>query len=150
MRVPPLCTQAAALVHTEAVLLIRNNQPQVGKHGALGDQGVGSHHNVGLSRGQCFPGCPLFLLGLGTVEQHRVHTQRSKELAQGFIVLLCQNFRRGHKGRLETVQVRTVRRRSGDHGLAAAHIALDQPVHGRALLKIPQYFLNSPLLRPRQ
>ena len=61
-------------------------------------------------------------------------------------MLLCQNFRRGHKGRLETVQVRTVRRRSGDHGLAAAHIALDQPVHGNALSQVLRDFPDGPLL----
>ena len=61
-------------------------------------------------------------------------------------MLLCQDFRGSHQGALPAVPGRAVSRCRRNHGFAAAHIALHQPVHRRTLLKISQNLLHRPLL----
>ena len=61
-------------------------------------------------------------------------------------MLLCQNFRRGHQSALLSVPGCTVGSRSSHHGLAAAHVTLNQPVHRGTLPEIRQNLLHRPLL----
>ena len=61
-------------------------------------------------------------------------------------MLLCQDFRRCHKGALFSVPGSAVCCCGGHHGLAAAHITLNQPVHRCPLPEVPEDFLHSPLL----
>ena len=65
-------------------------------------------------------------------------------------MLLRQDLRRGHQCRLEAVPCGTEGRRGCNHRLAAAHIALKQPVHGHAPAKIIQDLPDCPVLRIRQ
>ena len=65
-------------------------------------------------------------------------------------MLLRQNFRRGHQRRLLVIARCQIGRRSGHHGLAAAHVTLDQPVHRRAAGHVGSDLADGPLLGIRQ
>ena len=62
------------------------------------------------------------------------------------MVLLCQNFRRYHQRRLMTVFHRQIGGGRSHHGLAAAHIALHQTVHGRTPSQVHPDLFDCPLL----
>ena len=61
-------------------------------------------------------------------------------------MLLRQNFGRCHQRCLMTVADRQVGRCRRDHGLAAAHVTLHQPVHGSATPEIFHDLIDGPLL----
>ena len=61
-------------------------------------------------------------------------------------MLLCQYFRGCHHSRLVSVLYRQVGGSGSYHGLAAAHIALDQPIHGSTPLQIGGNVRNCPAL----
>ena len=132
------------------MLLIGNHQSQIQKPGGVRQQGVGAHNDRNLSGSQPLPDFFFLLDGHGAGQQIHGNIQRPEELFQAGAVLLSQDFRGGHERGLLAVICRAERRRRGHHGLAAAHVALHQPVHGRALLKIRENLPNGPLLGPRQ
>ena len=146
VRVLPFGGQFAPLSHAEAVLLVGDHQPQAAKLGGIRQQRVGANRDLGLAGGQGFPDQPLLLHRHGAGEQRRPDAQGGEQLFQGGKVLLRQNFRGGHQGGLFSVPGGAENRRGGHHGFAAAHIALDQPVHRRALLKIRQNLRHRPFL----
>ena len=65
-------------------------------------------------------------------------------------MLLGQNFRGGHQRRLPPVFHAEVHAGGGHHGLAGAHVALAQPVHGHPGAHICQCLLHAPPLGVRQ
>ena len=62
------------------------------------------------------------------------------------IVLFRQNFRRGHQCCLLSVDSGQIGGSGGHHGFAAAHVSLNQPVHGLVLLKVGGNLINGPPL----
>ena len=130
------------------MLLVGDDEPQRLKLGGFGDQGVGAHGHLNLAAEKLFPDLALFLLGHGAGEQPHGDAQGSKKLSQGGEMLLRQNLRGSHEGCLVPVADGAERRRGGNHGLAAAHISLNQPVHGSAPAQIRQNFTDSTLLGP--
>ena len=146
MGVVPLGGQGRPLVHAEAVLLVGNHQPQLPEHRGLGQQGVGAHRHRRRAVGQLFPGLPLLPLGHGAGEQYRFHAQRRKQPGKGRRVLLRQNFRGSHQRRLAAVPGGQIGGGRRHHGFTAAHVALNQPVHGGAPAEIPADIRNRPPL----
>ena len=142
----PLLGQTGALGHAEAVLLVHDDQPQGPEFRGVGQQGVGAHGQQGLStlQGlQCLPA----LGGLhGAGQQGYADAQGLEQGPQGRGVLLRQNFRGGHHGALQAVFRGEIDRRRGHHGLAAAHVALDEPGHGHGLCEIRAHVVDGPLL----
>ena len=138
----------AALTHAEAVLLIGDDKAQILKFGAVGDQGVGTHRQIGLAGGNGLPGLPLLLACHGSGQQHHPDAHRGKKPGQGPVVLLCQYLRWGHQGTLDPVFRGAVNRSRRHHGLAAAHVSLDQAVHRCSLPEILQDPVNGPPLGP--
>ncbi|CDB30763.1 unknown [Firmicutes bacterium CAG:137] len=65
-------------------------------------------------------------------------------------MLLRQDFRRRHQGRLHPVSRRPVGGNRRHHGFSGAHIPLEQPVHGHAPAQVPGNLLHSPPLGPGQ
>ena len=61
-----------------------------------------------------------------------------------------QNFRGGHQGGLHAVLNHRPAQGRRHGGFAAAHIPLDQPVHGRIPGHIVDRFLDGPMLGSRQ
>ena len=146
MNILALAAQGRPLAHAEAVLLVGNDQPQIGKPGGIRQQGVGANDQARFPLGNALPAEGFFLGGQGTGQQLYPDAQRRKQLPQRGKVLLRQNFRRGHQGTLAAVANGQECRCCGHHGLAAAHVSLDQPVHGNAQGHIPADVLNGPLL----
>ena len=143
-----LGAEPAALAHAEAVLLVGDHQPQIGKNRALGNERMGAHHNLALPGGNALPDLPLFLRRLGARQQGHRNAQRLEQPAKRLVVLLRENLCRSHQGRLGPVSGRAIGGGRRHHGLAAAHVSLDQPVHGAASAEIPQNLLHRPFLRP--
>ena len=65
-------------------------------------------------------------------------------------MLLSKHFRRCHDACLETVSYGYEGRQYGDHGLTAAHISLQQPVHLQSALHVPMDLPDHSLLRSSQ
>ena len=149
-RPPGLGGQGRALGHPEAVLLVGDGQGQVGKHHPLAQQGVGADHQIHLPRRQggveLLPGLPLHRAG----EQAHPHPCPPQQRGQGAEVLLGQQLRGGHQGALAAVFRRQPRPVGRHHGLARAHIALHQPVHGRAGGGVGRHLLHGPPLGGRE
>ena len=138
--------QSGALGNTEAMLLVGDHQTKVGKNRGIRQQRVGTHHHLHPAVGNGFPDFPLLLHSHRAGEQRGFNAQRGKELPEGMIVLLCQNFRRCHHGSLPVILYGAVSCRGGYHGLAAAYITLYQPIHRGTAAQILQNFLNGATL----
>ena len=111
------------------MLLIDDSQAQAGKlHGGL-NECVGPNQNVHLAR--CHPlqnrlaGCAFDRTG----QQLHPHGHGSEELPQALQVLLGQDLRGRHDGRLVSIVDGDERRQQRHHCLSTAHIPLQQPVH---------------------
>lgn len=76
--------------------------------------------------------------------------KRPQQRGQRLFMLLGQNFRRRHERRLLPVFDRAEAGRRRDHRLAAADIALHEPVHHMAGGQIAQDLVNCAALRTRQ
>ena len=83
-------------------------------------------------------------------QKHDLDAQRAEQRRERFCVLFRQNLRRGHECGLVAVFCRAVDGGGGHYGLAAAHIALHQPVHDRAGGKVAQNVADGRLLRAGQ
>ena len=66
--------------------------------------------------------------GVDNIDEH---------LADGGVVLAGEDFRRGHHAGLEAVVHREQHRHQRHEGLAAAHVTLENPIHGFVILHIP-------------
>ena len=148
MGVAALGGQFGALCHTEAVLLIGNDHTQIRKNGSIRQQGMGSHRKIDLSGSDLLPYLPFFFFFHRARQQRNTQPQRGEDFAEGLIMLLCQDFRRRHQCRLMMIIGCQIGRCSGHHGFAAAHIALNQSIHGNAPAHISGNFGNGTFLRP--
>ena len=150
MGVRTLGGQLRPLRHTKAVLLIGNDHTQVRKHRSIGQQRMSAHRQINGAGGNGLPDGLLFRLLHRAGQQPNTQTQRRKQLLQGLVMLLSQDLRRRHQCRLLVIVSRQIGRSGSHHSLAAAHIALDQAVHGRAPAHIGSDFVDGPLLSARQ
>ena len=150
MGVPALLRQGGPLGHAEAVLLVGHHQTEIGKARRLGNQGVGAHDQIRLMGGDGGPGVLLLGRGHGARQQGNPDPQRGQQGLQPLGVLLGQDLRGGHEGRLLPVPGGDPGRGGGHSGLAAAHVALDQPIHHPAALQIGGDLPDDPLLGPGQ
>ena len=140
--------QRCPLPHTEAVLLIRDHQPQPGVDHIIGEEGVGSHQQVNLPVRQGTLHGVLLPHGHGPRQLLHPHSQRREQACKRFAVLLRQNLRWRHKGGHRSVPVCCPGQGSRAQGFAAAHIALKEPVHGPAGRHVGQSLPYGPLLSP--
>ena len=130
VRVRSFFRQCAALAHPKAVLFVNDGQPQPGKLHPFAHQGVGAHHKVGFviadggQRGAAGGG--LHAAG----QQGNPHPEGGKQPVEPFGVLRGQNFgRRQQRGLISRPDARPDGG-SSHQRFAAAHIALQQAVHG--------------------
>ena len=152
MRPLPLFRQLLPLIHAEAVLLIRDHQRELVIHDLLLKQGMGANDEVRIVDGDAL------IERLPLLRRHRArHKHRSKR--EGIlldhrlhlrIVLLRENLRRRHQGRLVTAQRRFQHREEGDDGLSGADITLHEAVHHEAGAQICGDVLHRRLLPFRQ
>ena len=113
------------------MLLVDHHQAELGERHVLLDDRLGADHQIDLSGGdqlqQGRPLCGRQAAGqLGAADlaggQHAFERQG---------VLPGENFRGGHQHGLVSVGHRQQHGVDGHHGLAAAHVALQEPVHGQ-------------------
>jgi len=142
-----LLAQLQALGHAEAVLLVHDGQPQAQEIHVGLDQGMGPHHQLGAGGGLLLGGFFLGRLeaagepGDGNAEG----LQPGREL---LVMLLGEDFRGRHESRLPAALDGLAGRQGGDDGLAAAHVPLQQALHGMGLGQVPGDLLPHPLLGP--
>ena len=144
--VVPLGGQVRPLGHAEAVLLVRHHQPQVAVGHAAGDEGVGADGEVDLPALQLLGDGSLRLGGGGAGQQGTPDAQIFQQGGQALVVLLGQDLRGGHQGRLAAVLHAEVHTGGGHHGLAGAHVSLTETVHGRAGAHVRQGLLHAAAL----
>jgi hypothetical protein len=125
-----LLPQCQALRHAEAVLLVHHRQAQARKHHIGLDHRMGAHHQAGLARGhhRQHRGARLALAAAG--EPGHLHAQRLQPAHQLAKVLLGQDLGGRHQRALPARVDGHRRGQCRDHGLARAHVALQQAVHG--------------------
>ena len=122
--------------NAEALLLVDDQQPQVVKLQVLLQKLVGADQQVHLSR--LGPGQNVPHLGGGPEpgEHLDVHREGPEPVHRRGIVLLGQDGGGHQNGGLLAVQNALHHRPQGHLGLAVAHVAAQQPVHGPGLLHI--------------
>ena len=124
-----LLAQRQALVHAEAMLLVHDDEAEIGKCDILLKQRVRADRNRYLTRTD----------GLDNVQPRAAvepsrqtgyrDAQRLKPAGEIAQMLLGQKLGRRHDRDLEPGLDRDQRRRGRDHGFAAADVTLHQPLH---------------------
>ena len=136
--------------YAKAVLLVDDRQRQVFEFHFVLNDGVGADHQArfaALDERQHL--APLFGF-LAAGEPRGFHTQRLQPGYEFAKVLLGQDLGGRHQGALPAgVDAHRCCQR-GDHGFAAAHIALQQAVHRNGLGDVAGNLGAHPLLRRRE
>ena len=125
----PLGQQAVALAHAKAVLLIHHHQAQPGELHRILEQGMGTHQDLELTVDQILQQFPPPSGRGGAGEQGTAHMQLGQPVGELGEMLLRQHLSGSHQGALAAGLNRTEQGGEGHHGLAAAHISLEQPCH---------------------
>ena len=121
---------------TEALLLVDDDKAEVMELHVLGQQPVGAHHDVHTARLQAPEG--LLLLLCGAEAGHHLHLHREGFHAgkNGVVVLPCQQGGGSQNGALLAAHHALEGGAQGHFGLAHAHVAAQQAVHGPALFHV--------------
>ena len=150
MRAAALLGELRPLGHAEAVLLVGHNEAEVAEHNGLTQKRVRADDQLRLAGGELFT-CGALLHGSsGAGQQQHAHAERPEQLRERPRMLLGQNFRGCHEGGLPAVPDGAEARGSCDHRLAAADVALHEPVHHMAGGQILQDLVDRALLRAGQ
>ena len=144
----PLADQGRALPDAEAVLLVGHDEAQLFIFHILTEQGVGADDEVELARLEGRLDLALLLRGHGAGQPPNAKPQRPEQFRQRVGVLFGQDLGRRHEGGHIAVFKTVVDQRRRDEGLAAAHVALHQPVHDRAGVHVGDGLLHRAALRP--
>ena len=140
--------QQAPLPHPEAVLLVHHGQTQPGKGDPLAEDGVGAHHEVGLvvpdggQRGAAGGG--FHAAG----QQGDPHPERGQHPVQVLGMLGSQNLGGGQQRCLIAAADAGPDGGCRHQRFAAAHIALQQAVHGLPARHVGQDLRHGPPLGP--
>ena len=122
--------------HAEALFLVNDQQPQVLEFHALLQQAVGADQKIHGPRFQVLEDLSARLGRLEAAEHRDIHRERAEAVHRRGIVLLGQD-RGGHQdSRLLPVEDALHHRPQGHFGLAVAHVAAQQAVHGHWALHI--------------
>ena len=122
--------------HAEPLFLVHDQQAEIAKLHVLRQQAVRADDDFDLGGREVFE--RLFLLGLRAKSADHVdsHRERGEPLAERLHVLEREHRRRREKRDLLAVHDGLERRAHRDFGLAVAHIAAEQTVHGRRRLHV--------------
>ena len=122
--------QSQPLLHSELVLLIHNDQAQLMELDRGLEQRMRADGEFRIALRDAFGRRSLVLLLQAAGEPHRFDAERCQPVAQFEVMLLGEDFGRRHEGGLVAVLDGLQCGKRGDHGLAAADIALQQALHG--------------------
>ena len=138
--------EALLLGDAEAVLLIDDQQPHVGQLQRFGEQLVSADHDIGLAVPDALERGFLALAAGETRQQGNLHRGVGEAIAEVVVVLLGEQGG-GHQHRhLGLVFHCHEGGAHGHFGLAEAHIAAHQPIHGLAGLHVGNHRGNGGLL----
>ena len=112
------------------MLLVDHQEAQVLERDVLGQEAMGADHDVHAAAGESLDHRLLLLGAPKAREQLHARGKRAEPLAEGIEVLLREHRRRHQHGDLAAVGHRLEGRAQGHLGLAVAHVARDEPVHG--------------------
>ena len=134
------------MLHAKPLLLVDDEQGQIGDLHILRDQPVGADDDVDLAlRGGRQNG--LYLLRRPEPrERLDAGTRLAEPTAEGVEVLLTEHGRRDQDGHLLAVAYRLVGGTDRNLGLAEAHITAEQPVHGLVGLHVGEHIVDGPRL----
>ena len=141
-----LCPEFGPLVHPEAVLLVDYGKPQVFEHDLVLKQGVGAYDKAYVPVCKAFEDFPARLGAGRSCEQGAAHACGGEVFLNVAVMLLREHFGRGHDAALVAVPNRQQAAEHGDHGLARAHVSLQEPVHLLPGHQVRAYLLDDPLL----
>ncbi len=110
------------------------------------EQRVGAHHHR-CATGNLFQGCAAGLALELACQPGDFQAQGLEPALEGDEVLLGEDFRRRHQCHLVAGFQCLQGGQGGDHGLAGAHVALDQPQHGLGLAQVVGDLVAHALLR---
>ncbi len=130
------------LRHPEALLLVHDHEAQVLELHVLREKPVRADHDVQIAVPHLLHDL-LLLLGRPEPAQHvDPHGKIREALREGHQVLLREHGR-GHEHRDLGALLHRLERRADRHlGLAVAHVAADQPVHGARGFHVTLHFLH--------
>ena len=121
--------QLRPLLDSEPVLLVDDGQAELAENHARLDQRMGPDRDADLPGRDALEGLPTGRALDVAGEQRRADGQVAEQLRERRKVLLCKDFCRRHDAGLVAVVQRKQRGQQRDDGFAAAHIALQEPVH---------------------
>ena len=150
MRRFTLFGEGAALRNSEAVLLIDDNKPGGAHSGGFLDKRLGAYQHVYLSGFRAAADVVFLLDGKTAGKQLHPHAKPGEHFSEGLVMLLRQNLRGSHNHGSVAVQEREIRRSRRDQRLAAANVALYQPVHREFPLHIRDTVPDGVFLRVRR
>ena len=143
----PFFHQLFALQHAETVLFIDDHQAQPRKFHLWLKQRMRPHDELRFAGPHAFER-GFFLRCLHSADQQLDAVSRAGEyFSRGKKMLYGENFGGRHERRLETVFDDDGRGFQRDDSFAAAHVALQQAIHGHAALQIRGDFPKRSLLR---
>src|SRR5215470_6564112 len=147
VRVDAAPSKLGALQHAEAMLLVDYGEAELSELHRVLNQRVRSDDQVDVARSDGVLNLAL-LFRLQTAGEQLDAIRGVGEPAPDVAgVLFCQNLRRRHQGRLVAVLDRDDHRLNRDDRLAAAHVALQQAVHGLVAGHVVDDLFQRPLLR---
>ena len=122
--------------HAEALLLVDDEQAEVLELDILLQQLVRADHKVALAAAHVRERLADLSLRAKAREHPDLDREAVKALHGRLIVLLGEHGRRHQNGRLPPVEHALHHRAQGDLGLAVAHVAAQEAVHGHGLFHI--------------
>ena len=146
----PLLAQRQALMHAEAVLLIDDDESQIGKFDVCLKQRLGADGDGGLPRSDFFERVLARAAVELAGESGHDNTERLEPAGKVAQVLIGEQLGRRHHRHLQTAFDGGETRARGHDGLARPDIALHQALHRMYLSQIGQDFIQHSLLRARE
>jgi hypothetical protein len=142
--------QTLALQDAEAMLLVNGHKTETSEIHVVLDQRVRADDQLRLSAMDTFKGRSFFGALQSADQQLHAIPRLRQNAPRGKKMLHGKNFRRRHQRGLRAVFDGNDRRLQRDDGLAAADVALQQPVHRRGLFQVRGDFGEYALLCRRR
>ena len=135
--------EAFLVGHAKAVFLVDDDQAEVVESDVLLQDPVGADddvHRAGFGR---IDDLHLLLMGAETAQHLHLDGIGGEPFGEGGVMLLRQDRSGDQDGNLHTLVDGLERRTKGDLGLAVAHVAANQAVHGLGGLHVGFHFVRS-------
>jgi len=117
--------ELGSLFDAEAVLFVDDDESHLRIFGKVVEKGMGADDDVGV--GKSFGGAGVEADGEVGV---------SKEVLEGLMVLVGEDFGGSHKERFKAAEVNVVHGDGGDDSFAGTDVAFEKAVHGNGLLDV--------------